>query len=41
MVKSAMSVNIGSLKSKLNVVIVIKLFFIKNLKHIEIGYQLY
>ena len=32
---------IGSLKSTLNVVIVIKIFFIKNIKHIETAYLLY
>ena len=32
---------IGSLKSTLNVVMVIKIFFIKNTKHIETAYQLY
>ena len=32
---------IGSLKSKSNVVIVIKIDFIKNIKHIETAYQLY
>ena len=32
---------IGSLKSTLNVVIVIKIFFIKNIKHTEMAYQLY
>ena len=32
---------IGSLKSALNVVIVIKIFFIKNMKHIETACQLY
>ena len=32
---------ISSLKSTSNVVIVIKIFFIKNIKHIETTYQLY
>ena len=32
---------VGSLKSTLDVVIVIKIFFIKNIKHIETAYQLY
>ena len=32
---------IGFLKSILNVVIVIKIFFIMNIKHIETAYQLY
>ena len=32
---------IGSLKIALNVVIVIKIFFIKNMKHIETACQLY
>ena len=32
---------IGSLKGTLNVVIVIKIFFIKNIEHIETAYQLY
>ena len=32
---------IGSLKSTLNVMIVIKIFFIKNIKHTEMAYQLY
>ena len=32
---------IGSLKSTLNVAIVIKIFFIKNIKHIATAYQLY
>ena len=31
---------IDSLKSKLNVVIVMKIDFIKNIKHIETAYQL-
>ena len=31
----------GSLKSTINEVIVIKIFFIKNIKHIETAYQLY
>ena len=32
---------IGSLKSTSNVVMLIKIFFIKNIKHIETAYQLY
>ena len=32
---------IDSLKSTLNVLIVIKVFYIKNIKHIETAYQLY
>ena len=32
---------ISSLKSTSNVVIVIKIFFIKDIKHIETAYQLY
>ena len=32
---------IGSLKSTLNVLIIIKIFYNKNMKHIDTAYQLY
>ena len=39
--KTQLKRKIGSLKSTFNVLIIMKIFYIKNIKHIETAYQFY